>query len=142
LKHSQKENLDAVYNNQFLLQGGLVSDSTNVDNMLAQPSSHKKRRTLAEDRDLLGKFSGNKDEWVKVLRAQEWQLERKEQQNVKNREKMVAKKKVSLVSFACYHLFNDVLANLALYILSDDNGPPCGGAVTADVSAAAAALKK
>jgi hypothetical protein len=50
----------------------------NVDRMLAQPSSRKKRRTLAKDRDLLGKFSGNEDEWVKLLRAQERQLERKE----------------------------------------------------------------
>ncbi len=60
---------------------------SNVVRMLAQPSSRKKRRTLVEDRDLLGKFSGNKDEWVKVLRAQERQLECKEHQNSKNREK-------------------------------------------------------
>ncbi len=71
----QKEKLDAVYDNQLVLQEGLMSDSSNVDNMLSQPSSCRKRRTLAEDRDLFGGFSGNKDEWVKVLRAQERQLE-------------------------------------------------------------------
>jgi hypothetical protein len=63
----QKEKLDAIYNNQLVLQEGSVSGVLNVDRMLAQPSSCKKRRTLAEDRDLLGKFSGNEDEWVKVL---------------------------------------------------------------------------
>ena len=47
----------------------MVSGVLNVKNMLAQPSSRKKRRTLAKNRDLLGKFSGNEDEWVKVLRA-------------------------------------------------------------------------
>jgi hypothetical protein len=67
--------------------------------MLAQPSSRKKRRTLAEDRDLLGEFSRNEDEWVKVLRAQERQLERGERRNSKNREKTASQKKVSLVSF-------------------------------------------
>ncbi len=91
---------DAIYDNQLVLQEGLVSVVSNVDRMLAQPSSCKKRRTLAKDRDLLGKFSGNEDEWVKVLRTQEVQLERKEHQNSKNREKTASQKKVSLVSFA------------------------------------------
>ncbi len=91
----QKEKLDAVYDNQLVPQVGLVSDSSNVDNiMLAQPR-HRKRRTLAEDRDLLVKFSGNEDECAKVLRAQERQLERKERQNAKNREKTAAQKKIS-----------------------------------------------
>ncbi len=67
----QKEKLDAIYDNQLILREGLVSGVWNVDRMLAQPISRKKRRTLAEDRDLLGKFSGNEDEWVKLLRAQE-----------------------------------------------------------------------
>jgi hypothetical protein len=83
----QKEKLDAIHDNQLVLWEGLVSGVSNVVRMLAQPSSRKKRRTLVEDRDLLGKFSGNKDEWVKVLRAQERQLECKEHQNSKNREK-------------------------------------------------------
>ncbi len=96
----QKEKLDAIYDNQLVLQEGLVSGVSNVDRMLAQPSSRKKRRTLAEDRDKLGKFSGNEDEWVKVLRTQERQLEREERQNSKNKEKTTSQKKVSLVLFA------------------------------------------
>jgi hypothetical protein len=95
----QKEKLDAIYNNQLILQEGLVSGVSNVDRMLAQPSSRKKRRTLAKDRDLLGKFSGNKDEWAKILRARERQGERKERQNSKDREKTASQKKVSLVLF-------------------------------------------
>ncbi len=95
----QKEKLDAIYNNQLVLREGSVSGVSNVDRMLVQPSSRKGRRTLAENRDLLGEFSGNKDEWVKVLRAQERQLEHEERQNSKNREKTVSQKKVSLVSF-------------------------------------------
>ena len=85
--NQQKEKLDAIYNNQLVLREELVSNVSNVDRMLAQPSSRKKRRTLAKYRDLLGKFSENKDEWVKVLRAKERQLECKEHQNSKNREK-------------------------------------------------------
>ncbi len=96
----QKEKLDAMYDNQLVLREGLVSGVSNVDRMLAQPSSRKKRRTLAQDRDLLGEFSGNEDEWVKVLREQERQLERKEHQNSKNREKTASQKKVRLVWFA------------------------------------------
>jgi hypothetical protein len=96
----QKEKLDAIYDNQLVLREGLVSGVLNVDRMLAQPSSCKKRRTLAKDRDLLGKFSGNEDEWVKVLRVQERQLECKERRNSKNREKTASQKKVSLVLFA------------------------------------------
>ncbi len=41
----QKEKLDAIYDNQLVLREGLVSGVSNVDRMLAQPSSHKKRRT-------------------------------------------------------------------------------------------------
>jgi hypothetical protein len=96
----QKEKLDAIYDNQLILREGLVSSVSNVDRLLAQPSSRKKRRTLAKDRDLFGKFSGNEEEWVKVLRVQERQLEREERRNSKNREKTASQKKGSLVSFA------------------------------------------
>jgi hypothetical protein len=85
----------------------------------------KKKKMAGEDPLdplLLGEFSVNKDEWVKVLRVQERQLERKECQNSKNREKTASQKKVSLVLFALLPFFVQwcPCAHCALYILSDD----------------------
>jgi hypothetical protein len=80
----QKEKLDAIYDNQLVLQERLASNASSVENMV-QLSSCKNRRTLAKDSDMLGEFSGNEDEWVKVFRAHKRQLERNEWQNAKNR---------------------------------------------------------
>jgi hypothetical protein len=88
----QREKLDALYDNQPLV----LRERSGESDVSEQPRAHKKRMTLAEDRDLV-EFGGNKSEWEKVLEAQERQLERDERRNAVNRQRTVARKKVSIV---------------------------------------------
>lgn len=88
----QREKLDALYDNQPLV----LRERSGESDVSEQPRAHKKRRTLAEDRDLV-EFGGNESEWEKVLEAQERQLERDERRNAVNRQRTVARKKVSIV---------------------------------------------
>lgn len=111
----QREKLDALYDNQPLV----LRERSGESDVSAQPRAHKKRRTLADDRDL-AEFGGNESEWEKVLEAQERQLERDERRNAVNRQRTVARKKVSIVvGTLLYHSF-DVILLILPRILSDD----------------------
>ena len=109
----QREKLDALFDNQPHVLRVRESEVS------VQPRAHKKRRTLADDRDL-AEFGGNKSEWEKVLEAQERQLKRDERRNAVNRQRTVARKKVSIVvGTLLYHSF-DVILLILPRILSDD----------------------
>jgi hypothetical protein len=112
----QREKLDALYDNQPLV----LRERSGESDVSAQPRAHKKRRTLADDRDL-AEFGGNESEWEKVLEAQERQLERDERRNAVNRQRTVARKKVSIVVVGTllYHSF-DVILLILPRTLSDD----------------------